>query len=660
MIRRIALCLAIAALPAAQSTTPRILKVDDLYRVLEVGDPQVSPDGAWVAYTLSTINKNVDKTDSDIWMVRWDGTGQQQLTTSKEDETSPRWSSNGQWLAFLSSRANKEEGTQVWLLPRAGGEALQLTSLTGSVSDYAWSPDSKRLALVVAEKEEEPRKIADWPATPKPIVIDRYHFKQDVEGYRTKKPNRVWLFDIASKKAELLTKENLDESVPSWSPDGNRIAFISNRVGDAGRYADRQLCVAESKPGSEVRQLTREASLGGPDERAVWSADGAALYFLAGRERKYAVYNRMNLAVVPSLGGAVTRLTASFGRSVGSPITLSTTELSVLVIDDMSVYPGAVDHSGHVKRLAESGSVIGSQSAAGGHLAVTATNDGSPAEIYALENGKLRPLTRHNQDWLRDIRLGETREVRFKTNDGADVHGLVTLPPDYAPGTKLPTLLRIHGGPDLQDAHSFEFERQMFAASGYAVLQVNFRGSVGRDEAFQTAIFADWGGKEVVDLLAGIDHIVAAGIADPARLGIGGWSFGGILTNFTIARDGRFKAAVSGAASAMQIAMYGSDQWVEQYDLEFGFPWKAKDLWMKLSSPFFEADKIRTPTLFLGGLNDFIVPIIGSEQMYQALKANGVNTQLVIYPGENHVMRKPSYLQDRLDRYLDWYAKYLK
>ena len=663
MTGRLILFLVSSALAAAQPAPPRLLKVDDAHRMLEVRDPQVSPDGAWVAYTLSTIDKAAEKSDSDVWMVGWDGSGQQRLTTSKESESAPRWSPDGKWLAFLSARANREEGAQVWLLPRAGGEAAQLTSVKGSVSDCVWAPDSKRLALVVAEREEEPKKEGDKPKTPKPIVIDRYHFKQDMEGYRTKKPNRVWLFDIDAKKAELLTTESFDESAPSWSPDGGRIALVSNRAGETGMYADRQLCVTASKPGSPVLQLTtREMNFSGSGRggRAVWSADGASLFFLAGRERKFRAYDRMTLAVMPAAGGAAKLLTRALDRSVGSPIAVSEKELSVLVTDDMSEYPVSVDGAGRVKRLVEGKAVIGSQSAAGGHMAVTVSTDGSPGEICALENGRLRPLTRHNQAWLKDIRLGETREVRFKTGDGVQVHGLLTLPPEYQAGRKEPTLLRIHGGPNGQDAHTFQFERQLFAANGYAMLQVNYRGSAGRDEAFQTAIFADWGNREVVDLLAGVDHVIAAGIADPARLGIGGWSYGAILTNYTIARDGRFKAATSGAGSSLQLSVYGSDQYVEQYDLEIGFPWKARDLWLKLSYPFFEAGKIRTPTLFLGGQNDFNVPIIGGEQMYQALKANSVDTQLIVYPGENHGLRKPTYVQDRLERYLAWYAKYLK
>jgi dipeptidyl aminopeptidase/acylaminoacyl peptidase len=191
------------------------------------------------------------------------------------------------------------------------------------------------------------------------------------------------------------------------------------------------------------------------------------------------------------------------------------------------------------------------------------------------------------------------------------------------------------------------------------VLSVNYRGSAGRGAAYQKAIFADWGHLEVVDLLGAVDEAVRKGIADPNRLGIGGWSYGGISTNYTIATDTRFKAAVSGAGSSMQFTMYGIDQYAVQYDNEMGQPWKTKDLWIKVSYPFFNADRIRTPTLFLGGEKDFNVPIAGGEQMYQALKSLGVDTQLVIYPGQFHGLTVPSYERDRLQRYVDWFNKHL-
>jgi len=221
-------------------------------------------------------------------------------------------------------------------------------------------------------------------------------------------------------------------------------------------------------------------------------------------------------------------------------------------------------------------------------------------------------------------------------------------------------LLFIHGGPNSQSNYAFNPVAQLFAAAGYASLAVNYRGSNGRGRSFQRAIFADWGNKEVDDLLGAVDQAVRAGIADPDRLGIGGWSYGGILTDYTIARTPRFKAAISGAGSALQLSMYGTDEYITQYELELGPPWRSRDLWVKLSYPFFSAGRIRTPTLFMGGDADFNVPIIGGQQMYQALRELGIPTELVIYPNQYHGLSVPSFLKDRLDRYVAWYDKYLK
>ena len=297
---------------------------------------------------------------------------------------------------------------------------------------------------------------------------------------------------------------------------------------------------------------------------------------------------------------------------------------------------------------------------ADGSLTVLAGTANETPEVYALEAGTLRRLTKVNDDLLAQLQLATTEDFTSRSKDGPVVNGLIVKPASYTAGKKYPTLLIIHGGPNGQDNHAFDVDNQFYAANGYVVLNINYRGSSGRGMAYQRAIFADWGNKEVMDLLGAVDQAVASGIADPDRLGIGGWSYGGILTDYTIATDPRFKAAVSGAGSALQSSMYGIDQYIVQWDVEVGQPWKAQDLYIKLSYPFWHADRIKTPTLFMGGDKDFNVPLIGGEQMYQALKSLGIDTQLVIYPGQYHGLTTPSYLRDRLERHLAWYDKYLK
>jgi dipeptidyl aminopeptidase/acylaminoacyl peptidase len=338
--------------------------------------------------------------------------------------------------------------------------------------------------------------------------------------------------------------------------------------------------------------------------------------------------------------------------------------ITTFVTDDRSVYPVrvSVTGGGAAERLVNPPVTMSSWTSAGTCSAVLSSTHSRPTEIYRATNWKLEQLTHHN-DWVaNELALGATEGVSFKGKDGTDVHGLLTKPVGYVSGTKVPLLLRIHGGPNSQDAHAFNSERQFFATHGYAVLNVNYRGSAGRGQKFSRAIMADWGNHEVTDLQAAVDHVVRMGIADPNKLGVGGWSYGGILTDYLIASDTRFKAATSGAGTAFTVAFYGTDQYIIQYDNEIGPPWdpKAWETYQKLSYPFLHAYRIKTPTLFLGGERDMNVPIQGSEQMYQALRSLGVETQLIIYPNENHGITRPSYQRDRLERYLAWYDKFLK
>ena len=270
----------------------------------------------------------------------------------------------------------------------------------------------------------------------------------------------------------------------------------------------------------------------------------------------------------------------------------------------------------------------------GASWSVLESSPSQPAEVSPSRGGSLTRLTRVNDAFLKGIRLGAVERFQAKSADGTMIDGFLTLPPDYKPGTKLPAILRIHGGPASQFTTGFEFEWQVLAAQGYAVVAANPRGSTGYGTAFSRAIWADWGNKDYEDVMAAVDHVVATGVADPDRLGVGGWSYGGILTDYVVSKTTRFKAAVSGASAANILAGYGTDHYQYEYEVELGLPWKTRDLWLRLSSGFFDVEKIATPTLFLCGSLDMNVPLLNSEQLYQAVRRVGkVDTELGDLPG---------------------------
>jgi dipeptidyl aminopeptidase/acylaminoacyl peptidase len=655
---------------AAGAPTRRPLSPDDFYRSAEVADLECSPDGAWVAYVVTNNDRDADESRSAVWMVSWDGSQRLPLTNAANGTRSPHWSPDGRYLAYIAVPAGSDKG-QIMVLDRRGGDARPLTIGAEEISDYRWSPDGKRLVLVVQKSGEEAAEGAKRAAAakiPKPIVIDALHFKEDEEGYLAAGDGQhLMLFDIEAKKLEALTADpGFNEDLPVWSPDGRRIAFVRTHAKGPDADGREEIDVIDAHPGAAPQTLSRPYA---PNQQTLaWSPDGSLLAYLQGLEPKYNAYMQDRLVIVPAAGGTPRTLGDALDRAVMAyAFAADSASITVAVEDDGSEYPASVDlRSGKITRLTDAGpSVVSAVSIAGGHTAVLYSNDTAAAEIYALEAGKLRKLTAHNDALLAELQLGAVEDLRFHSKDGTDVHGLLVKPPGFVPGKKYPLILWIHGGPNGQDQHSFAFDeyqykRQLLAAGGYVVIGINYRGSSGRGIRFAEAIFADWGHKEVEDLLAGVDRVVAAGLADPTRIGIGGWSYGGILTDYSIASDRRFKAAVSGAGSANQLSMYGGDEYILQYNSELGAPWQHPDLWLKVSYPFFHADRIHTPTLFMGGDKDFNVPIVGGEQMYEALRTLGVPTELIVYPGEYHALKRPSFLQDRAQRIADWYARYLR
>lgn len=658
MKRPLPICITVlACLAPLVAQAGRALEPSDWYRFQDVSDLAMSPDGSAIAYLVTSFDKESDESRSALWMADWAGTHSVQLTRG-ESVSAPRFSPDGRYVSFLSARPAGDKA-QLWVLDRRGGEPRQLSRVSGELSSYEWSPDGQRVVLVMNAGEDS--------KAPKPWVIDAFHFKADKDGYLTAQSrSHLCLLDVDSGACSALASDpERADSLPAFSPDGQQIAYVSNRSGGPHEVGVDEVYLVAATADSKPQRLLSTWS---PNkQRLEWSPDGTLIAFLQGNELKYNAYIMDTLAVAEVKSGDVRALTGSLDRAVLSP-TFSSDGRSIqfAVEDDGTQYPAQITlATGAIQRLAGP-MVVHELAAAAGHTAVLVSSDQTPVEAYALEQGRLRPLSAHNHTLFAELALGSVEDIAFRSRDGTQIHGQIVKPPDFVSGRRYPTIVWIHGGPNGQDDHSLQLEgygppleRQLFATHGYVVLAINYRGGTGRGAKFARSITADWGHKEVEDLLAGVDYAIAQGIADPARLGVGGWSYGGLLTDYLIASDTRFKAAISGAGSGNQLSTYGTDEYIVQYNAELGPPWRSTALWLKVSYPFFHADRIRTPTLFLGGDKDFNVPVAGGEQMYQALATLGIPTQLVVYPGEYHVLTRPSFLVDRFERYLGWMERYL-
>jgi dipeptidyl aminopeptidase/acylaminoacyl peptidase len=403
----------------------------------------------------------------------------------------------------------------------------------------------------------------------------------------------------------------------------------------------------------------------GGDDNPVWSPDGKFIAYLqTSSDEPFTMYGQPYLAVISVDGGTPKLLSKPADRPFVNPRWSNDGKAIYGILrDDRQALIASFDVAdGKLTRVADGERVFGNlepNRAKNAWVALMSTPY-HPAEIYALEQGALRKITSVQDAFLAPLQLATVEGFRSKSKDGTVVSNILFRPPNAPAHQKLPLVLYIHGGPVTQDEYGFDLTRQILACAGYAVVGVNYRGSNGRGLAFTRAIYGDWGNKEVVDIVGAADHLIQQGIADENRMAIAGWSYGGISTNYTIATDRRFKAAVSGAGSSLQLSMYGTDQYIVQYETELGPPWKNLDAWMKVSYPFFKADRIKTPTLFMASQNDFNVPVAGAEQMYQALRSLGVPTELVIYPNQNHGLTVPSYIKDRLERHIAWFNRYLK
>jgi dipeptidyl aminopeptidase/acylaminoacyl peptidase len=663
----LALVLGLACVAAfgQEGRDTRNLIVDDYFRIHRVSDPQISPDGKWVAFAVSTMDLEEDESETRIWMVPVEGGEAIPMTARGSSASRPRWSPDGKYLSFLAAR--DDDKAQVWTLFRKGGDSVQLTKVAQGVKSYDWSPDGGKLLLTLQDPkpgELEDDNGEDKEETPKPWVIDRLQFKQDYIGYLDRRRTHLYVFDVESKTTTQITSGDFDDSEPVWSPDGKSVAFVSNRTEEPDHNYNTDIWVVAADNPDQGKTLLQVTKNPGADSSPTWSPDGKSIAYISITDTDALVYATPHLAVVSSQAGEANVLTEKLDRHMSNPRFSVDGESIYFVLEDsgerqLAHIPAG---GGTVERLITGSQIInGFEIGKDGTIAALVTGPHLPPEVFIYTRGELKQLSHANEKLLSEVRFGAVEEIRFKSKDGNEIEAFVVKPPAFDPSFRYPALLRIHGGPVSQYDYGFHFQAQLFAADGYVVVLPNPRGSSGYGQDFSLGIWKSWGEKDYEDVLASVDYVIEQGYADPDRLGVGGWSYGGLLTNHVIVKTGRFKAAITGASSTLYVANYGHDHYQRWWEYELGVPWKKENrkIWEKLS-PFNYVENVTTPTLIVGGEKDWNVPILNSEQLYQALKRLGRTTQLVVYPGEFHGIQKPSYIKDLYERYLEWYGKYVK
>lgn len=639
--------------------------IDHILGIKTPSSLTVSPDGKWVAYVVSRIDEEKNKSFSQIWMTSTDGEVTIPMTASYANAGNPQWNPDGSSLGFTGTRGDDEDAkSQVWLLDLRGGEAQQYTHVEQGVSDFLWSPDGSRMLLTIRDPEpkaldENGEEVKD--EKPKPWVIDRLQFKRDYVGYLDRRRNHFYLHNGDDDPIQI-TSGDYDDSSPQWSPDGTKIAFVSKREDDPDGNSNSDIWVVSADPVAGEYPLTQVTTNKGSDSSPDWSPDGTMITHVTVTEPEKLWYATQNLAVVSADGGNVNILTNDFDRMVSSPKFSS---------DGNSIYFRAANGGNQpVMSINVDGTdlkeVIGGELsvrqfdvAIDGRIATIQSSHHTPFEVHMGNGGQMKRLTKLNDELLTGVNLAKVERLKVSGWNDEEVESFIYYPVGHDPDTAYPTIFVLHGGPVSQHDTAFDTWGQLYAANGYIAVLPNPHGSSGYGSDFTYSLNRQWGVPDFADVDRIADHLVATGISDGDKLGVGGWSYGGILTNYVITKSDRFAGAVTGASEVNHRANYGHDHYQLQWEIEFGLPWENIDAWEAIN-PFNDIGKVTTPTLVMGGEHDWNVPIQNSEQLYQGLRRLGIDTQLVVYPNEHHGIRLPSFQRDRFERYLAWHRKYLK
>ncbi len=644
----IALCIMATVL---RGEDEKKLTIEDVLGFEVPGSVAISPDGSKVAFIIREPDFKESVFRSHIWITNIDRGITRQFTFSQKSERNPRWSPDGSYLAFISTR---EEKPQIFLIPVDGGEGVRLTEAEGGVMNFRWMPDGKDIIYLTKEQPSEEKKKEKEKK--KKEKFDSYVVGE--EKYR----NQLWKVNIESKKAAKIFDGDYGLSQFEVSSDGKRVAYVTNYTGDPNDGKKRDIWILNLENGKSD-QLT---DFPGAEGDVSWSPDGRWLCYQKGIDPEFSP-SETDLYIIPAYGGSPRNLTTKLELSVGSYRWFPDGEQLIL-----SCAQGVNSHlyTLSVKKEKVNPLTKGDRyysqldlSCDGKRLVYLLEDSHSFPQLWTAtpDNKNPKPITELNRKF-QESALAPQEVIKWKSTDGWTIEGILVKPLGYQEGQRYPLIVMVHGGPAGRMVNTLTGSRnaQLFAAQGYAVFLPNFRGSSGYDNKFVSSNIKDIGGGDYRDIMSGVDYLIERGIADPDRLGVMGGSYGGYMTNWIISQTDRFKAAVSMYGIFNLITDFSNSNipyWERQYLGDYY--WEKVDLYMERSA-FSYVRNIRTPVLIMHGDVDTNTFISNSVEMYTALKLLKATHEFVRYPREGHgISREPNHIRDRFQRQLKWFNKYI-
>ncbi|UNY99439.1 S9 family peptidase [Zhouia spongiae] len=645
----------------------------DVYEIEYASDPQIAPDGKKVVYRRVGFDIMNDRNSGNLWIINADGSSNSKLTSREVSESSPRWSPEGDKIAFISST---DEGAEIYVYWVKTGQYAKLSQLEKSPSSLSWSPDGKYIAFSMNIAEKAP-VIAKMPKKPKgakwadaPRITDRLKHEADGRGYIEPGYNHIFIIPSEGGSPRQLTSGNYNHSGNlSWSPDGKLIYFSGNRNEDwEYNYTNSEVYSVHTET-SEIAALT---SRQGPDYNPIASPNGKHIAFISNNGKVQAYQNR-TLHIMNTDGSDMKEITTELDRSVSDLEWDSKSKGIYFTYDDKGNSKiGYVSLRGSIKKIADNlgGTTVGRPYASGsytvsdkGIISYTKTTPYHPAEIAVIDGSSDKVITALNSDILPYRNLGKVEEVWYSSSvDNRNLQGWVVYPPNYKKGKKYPLLVENHGGPILNYGDRFSTEMQLYAAEGYLVFYPNPRGSTSYGEEFANLLYNNYPGEDYNDVMDGVDYLINKGLADADNMFVTGGSAGGIMTAWIIGKNNRFNAAVVAKPVINWISKtLVADNYYGYADYRYpGQPWENVEGYWKFS-PLSLVANVETPTMVMVGMNDLRTPPSEAKQYYHALKLRKKETVLVEIPGASHnIAGKPSNLITKIAHTLAWFEKYKK